>query len=451
MALFNWSKSDKTRETKGPAEHPYYGARVRVVGETITVNNNHGEKKAMRFDEVSRISVVSYADKNPEADFWLYFWPFTGGGSLSVPSKAGGFSQLITALESFPGFDKQKYLQLIKGVTTQHRQVYKSDKVPTTAELTSGNAPQAFEKIEEGLWLEDRQELLPWGSFADLEQVKGVKRTKEFPPNPKFRQYAYALRDITVFNGLKLETLNCRTPGFSKQVGFNKQWPTTDFWTSIVLGKSGKETFDRLSAHFTKHWQNPTEDGEITKTWKQDRVLVRLTCFKSESFRGYNRDCSLTITITPDLSAFFTGEYQQQLQLSSAIQYKVLPASFGIDDDYTKNTNVFYTPNCFDGLLKPENQALIWVDEQQQKIGFANAKYCRILDLSEVKHLHLTAHYWRDKLTGYSLVYNNKRNRNWQSLVGFYPTEDYSVEDFLQQLKTYTGITCTQSEDRQYY
>src|SRR5699024_7435825 len=120
----------------------------------------------------------------------------------------------------------------------------------------------------------------------------------------------------------------------------------TDFWTSIVLGKSGKETFDRLSEHLTKYWQNPTEDGGTMKTWEQGRVLVRLTCFKSESFRGYNRDCSLTITITPDLSAFFTGEYQQQLQLNEAIHYKVLPATFGIDDDYTTQTNVFYTPNC---------------------------------------------------------------------------------------------------------
>lgn len=446
MGLFNWKKQEK-----GPAEHPYYGAYVKVDGDLIRFNNDHDEKREMRFEEVSRISIVSYVEENPQEDYWVYFWPFSGGGNLSIPSKAGGFQALTDALKNLPGFDVERYKHVVNRAGKKHTLVYEKEETPCTAQLLPVKDSTAFGKIAAGIWLERQQKWIPWGSFAELEQLNIFRKSKVFAPNTDYYYYQYLLEDVSIFGGLKLKALTTTTPVEGNERKLNAQWPVTQFYAGIILGKSGRETFTKLCEHFTMLWKAPDKKTECVAKWRQGRVTVGLVIYKNNELGGYHSECSLTIFHEPDLRAFYTNDYQQDLRLDAAIHYKAFPIAFKIPKDYTVFYNAFYTPECFKELLNEETGGLVWVDKNTGRMGFAHAVYCRIFEWKDVQEFILVAEYWRDELNGYQLWYRETKTRRQRRLLSFSPPAHFSMEAFLSGLKALTGLECMQREDRQYY
>ncbi len=439
---------------KGPAEHPYYGARVKIIEEKIIFNNDHKEKSEIHFENVSKISVVSYNKTQPQKDFWVYFWPLVGGEKVSVPSRAGGFEKLMLVLDDWPGLTSDKLKDAIQQVNEKHTLVYekKDLKASITAQLISTKRNVAFEKIERGLWLDLREELIPWGRFGDLNNIKGMQKKWIDPPNPLFHQFNYSLHNVSILNGIRVNRLTTQTPGIRKIFGKRyKTWPVTGYWTSILLENSGKETFSKIGHHITGAWKDPSLLEEHTVKWQQGSVSIVLTRYKKEELQTYDEACSLNILFNPDLAPFFTNAYQQHLQLEDLITYKSFPLNFKISEDYIHITNAFYTPNCFSSLFNQSHQSLIWIDEREQKIGFANPRFCRIFKWKKKSRLLLVTLYWRDRLSGYELCYSPSKQDDWQRVASFSAKEDFVEKYFIEQLGKLTKRTCQRTEKRTYY
>ena len=439
-------------QEKGPAAHPYYGARVKVVNEIINFNNDHDEEQEMSFAKISKMSIVSYVDENPQGDYWLYFWPVSGGGSLSVPSKAGGFANLLAALNNLPGFEREKLDNALQQLGKKHILIFKSENPPVNAAINPTGTTTAFEKIEEGLWLDDRQQLIPWSSFDDLDKLTYIEKNKCFPPNPQYYYYEYTLPQTTIFSGIQVSNLKVMTPSLYDRQKINPKWPVTRYVAGIILGHSGEEALAVLRQHITACWKKaPDKVEENCTTWRQERVTVRLNIYKQDEFDTYGNECTLLIDYEPDLTPFYTDGYQQSLQIANVENFQMFPYHFNVSEDYIRDPNVFYTPECFKGLFDEQLKSLIWIDEKTGKIGFANQRFSRIFSFGRESELLLEACYWRDELSGYNLYYKNAAKSPWYKMAAFGVENDNSEADFMDQLITLTEMPCGRQEDRQYY
>lgn len=452
MALFNWLKHKNTKQGKGPAAHPYYGARVKVVNDIINFNNDHNEKQEMSFTNINKMSVVSYVDENQQGDYWLYFWPVSGGGSLSVPSKAGGFANLVAALKNLPGFEPEKLDNALQQLGKKHILIFKSENPPINAAINPTGTTTAFEKIEEGLWLDDRQQLIPWGSFDGLDKLTYIEKNKRFPPNPQYYFYEYTLPQATILSGIQVIDLKVMTPSLHNSQGINPKWSVTRYAADIILGHSGEKALAALRRHITTCWKKaPDKVEENCTTWRQGRVTVHLNIFKQQEFDTYANECTLLIDYDPDLTPFYTDGYQQSLHIEDVKSFQTFPYPFKVSEDYIRDPNVFYTPECFKGLFDEQLKSLIWIDEKTRKIGFANQRFSRIFSFGSESELLLEACYWRDKLSGYHLYYKNAAKGPWHGIAAVEVENDDAEDDFVNKLVSFTGMPCGRQEDRQYY
>jgi len=329
-------------QKKGPAAHPYYGARVKVVNGMINFNNDHDENQEMSFTNIGKMSVVSYVDENPQGDYWLYFWPVSGGGSLSVPSKAGGFANLLAALKNLPGFEPEKLDNALQQLGKKHTLIFKSESPPVNAAINPTGTTTAFEKIEEGLWLDDRREIIPWGSFGELDKLKYVEKIKCFPPNPQYYYYEYTLPQATILSGIQVSGLKVMTPSLYNHQKINEKWPVTCYAAGIILGHSGEEALAVLLQHITACWKKaPDKVEENCTTWRQERVTVRLNIYKQDEFDTYGNECTLLIDYEPDLTPFYTDGYQQSLQIANVENFQMFPYHFNVSET-TSGTPMFF-------------------------------------------------------------------------------------------------------------
>lgn len=439
-------------QEKGPAEHPYYGAWVNVVSDIIYFNDDHDHYKEMPLANISYISVVSYVDESPQDDYWIYFWPVIGGGNLSVPSKAGGFAKLIAALQKLAGFQAQRLDDALKHLGSKQILIFENKKKLVNAAVNFTGETTAFEKIEEGLWLEDRQQLIAWGSFGKLQEFSFIEKDERVAVNPQYYFYEYTLRDVTIFSGIQLSELNVETPSVYYDQKINKKWPVTRYAARIVLDHPGEETLALLSDHISSYWKkDPDELEEDYAVWKQGRVTVRLNIYELHGLDIYDNQCTMLIDYEPDLTAFFIDHYQQSLCIEDVKSFQTFPFHFEISQDYVEDSNVFYTPACFQSLFDQQLQSLIWIDENSRKIGFANSQFSRIFPYGKKSELLLEVCYWRNQLSGYTLYYKNQVKDPWFKMAAFSIENAGSEDDFINQLISLTGMPCGKQVDEQFY
>lgn len=451
MSLFNWLKNNEFGG-KAPAAHPYYGARVKVENQTIRFNNDHDEKAQVRFHKISWMALASFSEENPQEDYWLDITPFDGEPRLSIPSKAGGFQQLLAALNELPGFQSEKFNDALHQLSEKRILIYEN-KTPLSinAKLLPTDANLAFDKLEQGLWLDERRELIPWGSYGDLGKIKGVTKERYQPPNPQYRSTNYHLKKVTILNGLQVDDLKVFGETARRPEKPNPDWPVKRYFSNIVMGSSGKETFSKLCEHIATYWKAPEKQTESLAEWNQGRVTLRFFLNRDSELATYGSECTLNIDYEPDLTPFFTNAYQQSLQIEDVKNVQTFPYNFKISEDYILVSNVFYTPECFKDLFNEKHESLIWVDEKSGKIGFANPNFSRIFPFGKQPALLLEARYWRDELNGYDLYFKNTAKSSWRRMASFGVDADFSETDFMNQLTTLTGMPCERREDRQYY
>lgn len=444
-----WERKVKT-ET--PYRSPYFGAKVSILWGQIMVDRNNGHNENIATKDIDYITIDSFSEKEPTKDFYLNFRSHSAP-AVSVTNKATGFKKLEKWLFSLEDFDKNSYEKAVKNVSNNSTLIWRKKPVPT-AKLISHQGIDAFEKLDEGIWLENEERLIPWGSFHEFSEEKGVFKTTKKMPNPSFKQYEYVLKDVVVLNGLRINKLKVTAPAFVDSKKFNPNWPVTQFSADAILGDADEKDFKRLFSHFSNYLGRPTTNHETetskTTSWELGRTLLRLQTWKPYQLEEYRPGCWLTIEYEPDLTKFYTDEYQQNVEINPTLQFLPLVAEFTIAHDYLHQTQARYTPSCFLHLFKGSEKALVWQDERHGKIGFANAEYCHIYQHSEVFKFVVTAHFWRDELRDYSLSLKTTKGFHNEYVASLYFTET-DIESIIQKVGQVLQLEHEFAEDRQYY
>ena len=116
---------------------------------------------------------------------------------------------------------------------------------------------------------------------------------------------------------------------------------------------------------------------DLKASWTQHPVTVELYAFYREETNDWDNTAWLNIHYSPNLDAYYTSPYQQQLTLHAEISYMCVPFQFDLNVDYRQVHHAIYTPDCFKALLSPTT-GLVWCDAQAGIIGFASVTFSQV-------------------------------------------------------------------------
>jgi hypothetical protein len=450
--MWNWFKRSKSANT-APPEHPYYGARVSIHNQTIVLHRNNGDNQEFDKQSIIYIRARSVHPKK-EGEYWVDI-TIGSGSNMSITSRADGFSDLEQWMFSLDGFNYTAYKTDQKSTSADYILLWEAP-VTKNALLINETEATGFEKLQQGIQLENQDFLIPWGTFADLAEVSRVERSTISLPNPDYTQYAYSLHDVQLLNGLEVETLRAKTPSWAAPHQFNDDWPVTDYVSTVKLGESTEADFKRLKHHVSNHWGEPNYENQYPSSreacWNRGKNKIELRISTLADTDIYRPGCWVKISHEPDVDRFYTNDYQQGLQLHDQLHHSILNVKTDIGHSYVTEKKTRYTPSCFEKVLSSDACFVMWRDEKQDKLGFGNPDYCKIFDEHDISNLTIVHRYWRDDPSACSLYFNLNHTIDSNQQIATFKTND--IQQWQQIKRTINKITtkpidCT--EDRQYY
>src|SRR5690606_4679782 len=146
------------------------------------------------------------------------------------------------------GFDTERYGRVKSNAGSDPTVVWKRP-LKADARIVHPITAADLQYIEQGIYLEDRKQMLPWGTFAELLTTDGIERHGMTYPNPDFRGYAFSIERPTIF-GVEIKELTTETPSWPVGQQLHPRWPVTVYRSDIALGDGGRVGFEALTAHF---------------------------------------------------------------------------------------------------------------------------------------------------------------------------------------------------------
>src|SRR5690606_5796427 len=102
--------------------------------------------------------------------------------------------------------------------------------------------PQAITGLERGIYLENLEGWLDWGTFGDLSRLKPkewVSMKKTSYPNPDAWGYTYIIKKPIILGGLEVASLQSETPSWWAGGTLHPEWPVTSYWADVSFGNGG--------------------------------------------------------------------------------------------------------------------------------------------------------------------------------------------------------------------
>ena len=448
--MLNWLKNKKSSD-QAPREHPYYGARVRVGKEKIYLNQTNGDHQSIS-KEVIAVAIHSYCGEKSNDEYWIILQPPLEA-NITVTSRAGGLKQLEQWLFSLEDFDQAAYTHATKEAGKEAVVVWKVNITPNASIMNYNRKNDAA--LDEGIWLEKRDVLLPWGTFNDLGEIETIQKSAVDLPNPAYKQYSYKLKDAQILHGIQVDELTFKTPSWRKEDQFNGDWPVTELFTHARLNSPVGDSYQQLKAHLTKHFGEPDYENEFQSStnvaWAKGDNKIELSKARYQGIAMMQPYCLLRISYTPNVDRFYQGAYTQKLQLQEQLMYEYLPISLKVNSHYVNHPNTRYTPPCFSDGFESDTQGAIWRDKAAGKIGFGDPDMCQIFDSNQLSQIVLVAHYWRDSLSGYTLEVEDTSGKKYAVGEFELPEAADSLQKMIDRLEDVTDLPIHFFEDRQYY
>lgn len=471
--IADWFKrsSDKNSEKDGIPSRIYpktrfatsifKDSRINTRHSSIGISGPNRDDESIVFTQIDYITAEKYTF-GPEEEltdgpyFWVSIKSFTTP-QLDASSWMDGFQQLESWLWKLPGFDREVYLDFIEKDTLSVV-LWRKDAPDEMIIHPAGSS--SADLLQEGIWLDDQSVMIQWGTYKDLIANPLVHEVPDLHPNELFISTKYRINAPFVLNGVKLDYLEYRTDGYVPKEGFNSDLPVVKTNGCMQLGSHPKKAFGKLESHLDTYFQGwevkKERDHRLSCTYTRDRVSVNISLLYSEDLKDYDGVCWLFINYQPDLTRYYTDTYQQSLQITAAIGYRVFPFSAAIDTNYRlapgAECYARYTPACFQSLFTADTQFLIWIDPQAGKIGFASPEQAMILNSSDIKgnSLVFLSSYFRDSQPNITLKLNLPTHQT-QLIADFGSFKEQDAIAFASEIEEFLEITMIRTEDRQYY
>ena len=425
------------------------GERVSLAAGTVAVTRSNGHNEQMALADVDYVSVYSHRADDPNNPFYVNFRSNSVAG-VSVSSLAWGFRRLEEALpKQLDGFDTERYDRVKSNVGSDPTVVWKRP-LKVDARIVHPIAPEDLQDIERGIYLEDRQQLLPWGTFAELLTTDGVETRGMTYPNPNFNGYAFAIERPTIF-GLEIRELTTETPSWPEGQQLHPRWPVTMYRADIALGDGGRAGFEALTAHFRAALGAPDSlsDGKddsvngLRARWERDSITLEIGVWIPYQSDDYRPACSLSLTRKPDLTEFYVSTYTESLELHDQLHYTVLPGKLEIPLHYINHPTAKYLPAALKPLVQADSEYIVWRDESEGVIGVGTHAYAHMLSMEQVDRLKFVGDYWRDAAQSLSLYCSH--------YLGAFHADESEWSAIQEAMAQGLGLPHSYAENRQYY
>lgn len=389
-----WLKKDRS-----PAVHPYYGERLKVSKHAVTLTRTNRDDEAIPLSQVDYVTIYRFANDDGRDLCWVNLKSYAHA-PLSTSTLAGNFHQLESLLLGWAGFDVAQYLA-IKQSAQAHEELVLWKKAHQPDFVLSPSAQSSLDLLPHGLMIENTQQFIPWGSYKALALHPAIKVTSKLFPNPRFNAYQYTVNRPVIANGLQLKSLYTCCDAYDETPKLDL--PVIEWTAEISLGVNRVQNFLAIKTHLDAYLGAEKQQTAIPLgtagdhlEWSSTQHLVTfsLRAFYRDETKDWDNVAWLRISYQPNLDAYYSNEYQQHLALSPALQYLCLPFRLALHTDYRQVENAIYTPACFKTLLEATN-SLIWRDDTNGLIGFANAEFARVYSMEEMISLQLAVQNFR--------------------------------------------------------
>lgn len=386
--------------SKAPPQHPYFGAKVAIDRNEIRLYRNNGDNRHIAKDEVDYIDVYGFPPSDGMARCWVDLRSFNAG-NCDVVSVADGFHALERWMLSLPGFDRERYREALRSESEFKVTIW--ERPPSAdASIDIQGGIDGFEKLQEGLWLENLDLLVPWGRFSDLEHQPSVKARPAEYPNPTCTGRTYAFFKPTLLNGLTLRQLETSTPNYRPSNGevLRDDLPVIEYTADVRLNRRGQDDFEALYDHIASFWGGADKlkrhDDLKDASWQRGRITLSIRIWKPEGRAQFRQGCWLSIGYQPDLAPFLSDAYQRDLRLHEGLEYGVFDVDIELYANYRSVREARYAPRCFAKELSQSTRLAVWRDNTEQRIGLASKGFALIYPSNAVTRISTTRRYFRE-------------------------------------------------------
>ncbi|MFT4182092.1 MAG: hypothetical protein QM636_09255 [Rhizobium sp.] len=317
------------------------------------------------------------------------------GSKRYLAHDTAGFEQLEAWMFSRPDFDRAFYHSLKPPAPTPEdggAQFLWQSPARVNTRLACIPRPDGLDRLHEGLWLEDRTELLPWGvTWEDL-----LERPDVLEPPISRGHTRLRLSPATILGGVSLVEVESEY----RMLPFRSGMPVTEFRAEICLERNGYESLRILSDHFNGRLGEPVEirerDDSIKVSWLSGRQRLELSCEKWRGFNAWQVTCRLRLAHQPDASSFLRDDYTRTLTIHDDLHWQVLPARLRLPSDFKTCSELREMPDALKSLLKHDDHCLLWRDDRAGTIGIGNQNHACIFATLVVGGIQIEERYFRD-------------------------------------------------------
>jgi hypothetical protein len=339
-----------------------------------------------------------------------------------IPTNYSGFRQAYKELSEKLGFNNQTFFKNVHNEVRTKKEIWRKIH-PENFKISQDNNSDYDLGFE---ILSPEKDFINWDTtYDELEKNPNVF-FEASPYGHKISKFKYPIR----IGNLILADFSAYFNNVRTDV------PVLHFYTHCIDSANSDSSYYKIKERFTKDFLPENQlfgyerdDQNSISFNARDVVLSIVYTYDSDSqFNGGYTSLSIKNQREyPEL--LIANNYESKIEVSSILE---LPLKIGTSGDYKRNERVKRRPPKLDS-----KHPVIWIDNKNSKIGFADQTYCQVFGKNEIRQLTiqniLPA---KGAGTAYLMVDFVNNSRNLTVLSG----ECKIFDSYITQLNLLTGL-----------
>jgi len=365
-------------------EHPFYGQYILLEDQLLSVIQHTDELQQLDLKTIKWISIYNW-EKTLLGfpNCWILIGSLNAA-QISICTVAGNFDLLEQYLMQIPNFNLALYKQ-IKNADQEYAEtlLFKAHQVDNF--ILNPSPQKASYSMQDGIYIEDRNCILPWLDYADLD-LPGLQRSELTFPNPNYQALRFSLAEVQLFNGLQVSSIYTETHPRLGVVQVDR--PILSYHIDFIaedIPNAFIKLADHLDTFFELRGLRKIQDRELYYRLEQGDCTLTLEASWDSRVSDFFNPFYLSIAKKPELSRFYESDFLNQLQLSD-IQVESFAFEIYTSASYLTSDQMFYTPSCF---AIPAAETWFWKHQELPILGISSAEWTFILLKDEIDTLIL--------------------------------------------------------------